>query len=343
MKIEIDIPIEELDYESDYDDRDEGDHVDVLIEMITDKAASLLVQQIDYDYRISLEKSLENKINNIEKCLETRITERVSKDSYKPICDKITETVSEKIAQRYDRSQQYRDIKKQFEIENDSNISMGMKALISDIVRSEVKKIIKLWFKNTVLFKGGDDTKQKFDGMLLATFITTLFYSATYPYIHKEIMQNVSDTIIALNQIINCLSIVILGSLWNKKSDKLFKYYPMLCVSETILGVSSTIWAILTHNILAYYIIDTLIFAIITRNICCGGVKLRAIRYKTETDREHFDNNNNSMSAIATIIGSMLAIILKLDFVAMLWLATIGNAVDNIFYIFIYRKTRESY
>ena len=144
MKIEIDIPIEELDYESDYDDRDEGNHVDALIEMITDKAASLLVQQIDYDYKINLEKSLENKINNIEKCLETRITERVSKDSYKPICDKITETVSEKIAQRYERSQQYRDIKKQFEIENDSNISMGMKALISDIVRSEVKKIIKL-------------------------------------------------------------------------------------------------------------------------------------------------------------------------------------------------------
>ena len=148
MKIEIDIPIEELDYESDYDNRDEGNHVDVLIEMITDKAASLLVQQIDYDYRINLEEPLENKINNIEKCLETRITERVSKDSYKVICDKITETVSEKIAQRYERSQQYRDIKKQFEIENDSNISMGMKALISDIVRSEVKKIIKLWFKN---------------------------------------------------------------------------------------------------------------------------------------------------------------------------------------------------
>ena len=87
MKIEIDIPIEELDYESDYDYSDKGNHIDVLIEMITDKAASLLVQHIDYDYKISLEKSLEDKINNIEKCLETKITERVSKDSYKVICD----------------------------------------------------------------------------------------------------------------------------------------------------------------------------------------------------------------------------------------------------------------
>ena len=86
---------------------------------------------------------MNNKINNIEKYLEDTITEKISKDSYKLICDKITETISEKIVQRYERSQQYRDIKKQFEIENDSNISTGMKALISDIVRSEVKKIIK--------------------------------------------------------------------------------------------------------------------------------------------------------------------------------------------------------
>lgn len=56
----------------------------------------------------------------------------------------------------------------------------------------------------------------KIDGMLLATLLTTLFYSATYPYIHKEIVSNVSDSIIALNQIINCISIIVYGRVWNK-------------------------------------------------------------------------------------------------------------------------------
>lgn len=176
--------------------------------------------------------------------------------------------------------------------------------------------------------------------MLIATFITMLFYSATYPYIHKEIVSNVSESIIALNQIINCVSIIFFGFLWNKYSDKLFQYYPIICIIETILGILSTTWATITHNIVVYYIIDTLIFAIVTRNICCGGVKLRAIRYKTETEREHFDNNNNSASAIATIIGSILAIIFNLDFITMLWLATLGNAVDNVFYIFIYKNQK---
>lgn len=151
---------------------------------------------------------------------------------------------------------------------------------------------------------------------------------------------NVSDGIVALNQIINCLSIVLLGSLWNKKSDKLFKYYPIFCVSETMLSIGSAIWATTTSNMVAYYIIDTLIFSIVTRNICCGGVKLKAIRYKTEEDREHFDNNNNSSSAVATIIGSVIAMMLNLDFATMLWLATLGNAIDNVFYIFIFKNTK---
>lgn len=181
----------------------------------------------------------------------------------------------------------------------------------------------------------------KLDGMLVATLLTTLFYSATYPYIHKEIVSNVSDSIIALNQIINCISIIVYGRIWNKQSDRLFKFYPMFCILETVLGVGSTTWAIMSGNIIAYYIVDTLIFAIVTRNICCGGVKLRAIRYRTEKEREHFDNNNNSMSAIATIIGSFIAMILELDFNMMLILATIGNSIDNTFYICIFYNQKK--
>lgn len=177
------------------------------------------------------------------------------------------------------------------------------------------------------------------DGMLIATFFTTIFYSATYPYIHKEIMTNVSDSIIAITQIVNCLSVVGFGSLWNKKSNKLFEHYPLFCLMETALGIVSTIFAITTNNIMAYYIVDTLIFAIVTRNICCGGVKLKAIRYNSEEEREQFDNNNNSASAIATIIGSLIAVVLELDFSLMLILATVGNSIDNLFYLFIFKTT----
>ena len=175
--------------------------------------------------------------------------------------------------------------------------------------------------------------------MLLATFLTTIFYSSTYPYIHKELMIVASDSFIALNQIINCKHY----NFWfivEQKSEELFKYYPIFCVLETLLGIMTTIYAIITHNIVVYYLLDTIVFAIITRNICCGGIKLRAIRYNSERKREHFDNNNNSVYSVATIIGSIIAMFLNLNFTIMLCLATFGNIIDNIFYIFIFIKTR---
>lgn len=201
-----------------------------------------------------------------------------------------------------------------------------------------------LWLKvdkMAILSGGIMKNKIKFDGMLMATFLTTIFYSSTYPYIHKEVMVEATDSFIALNQIINCISIVIFGYVWNKKSNALFKFYPAFCILESLLGILTTSFAILTNNILAYYLLDTFVFAIVTRNICCGGVKLRATRYNTEEKREHFDNNNNSVASVATIIGSVIAMFLNLNFAVMLCIATFGNIIDNIFYIFIFYQTKK--
>ena len=178
--------------------------------------------------------------------------------------------------------------------------------------------------------------------MLMATFLTTIFYSSTYPFIHKEIMTVASDSLIAFNQIVNCVSVIIFGYLWNKCGEKLFKHYTLFCVLETMLGIMTTVFVIITHDIVSYYILDLFVFSIVTRNICCGGIRLKALRYKAEGEREKFDNNNNSVSSIATILGSIIAMFLKLDFNTMIVLATFGNIVDNIFYMVIFENEKKN-
>lgn len=177
--------------------------------------------------------------------------------------------------------------------------------------------------------------KNKLDSILIATFLTTLFYSSTYPYIHKEIVSNISDNLIALTQIINCVAVIGTGYCWNRFKN-LFRFCSALCVIETIATISTTMFVLLTHKLAAYYILDTLVYALITRNLICGGIRLRAVRYKTEEERNAFDNNNNSMSAAATIIGSCISMVLQLKFEWMMILVTIGNIVDNLIYIRIY-------
>lgn len=179
------------------------------------------------------------------------------------------------------------------------------------------------------------------DGMILGTFLSTIFFSATYPYIHKCIVMQIPDYFLAVNQVINCGGTVIWGTVWNKKTDFLFSHYTIICVLETILGITTTGFAIFGENIAAYYILDTIVFATVTRNILCGSVKLKAIRYKTEEERSQFDNNDNSACAVATIIGSIMAMYLRLSLPAMLIVATVGNAIDNMFFVYIYSKSRK--
>lgn len=180
--------------------------------------------------------------------------------------------------------------------------------------------------------------KFKIDTMLLCTFICGTLYSSTYPYIYKLVISAVSDKLLAANQIIECLSVVIFGEVWNRNKN-LFQYYPTFCVIETIASIGLAVYTLVSHNIVGYYILNTLIYAIFTRNIICGGIKLKAIRYSSEEQRERFDNNNNSVSSIATILGSLIAIFLNLSFEAMIIIAILANTVDNIFYIFIYKNT----
>lgn len=181
--------------------------------------------------------------------------------------------------------------------------------------------------------------KLKLDWMIVGTLLSVMFYSATYPYIFKTIASSIDDSFFAANQIVGCLSVIISGCIWNK-TDKLFKCYPLFCIMEVILNFSVAIWVIMTQNIIAYYILDTIILSVVTRNIICGNIKLKSLRYNTEKDRQKFDNNNNSASSIATIIGSCVAMLINLDFNTMLIIATIGNSIDNIISIVVFMQMK---
>ena len=183
---------------------------------------------------------------------------------------------------------------------------------------------------------------KKPDAMLMATFFADCFYSATYPYIYKEILSGISGQAVAVNQIVNCISVILFSTLWNRFSDRLFPFYAVLCVLECLAGLCTSLYVTFhPENILMYYVLDTILLCLLTRNIICGGVRLRAMCYPTEQQREHFDNSNNAVSAAATIIGSAAALLLHLDFVHMIWLATFGNMIDNFFYINIFLKSRK--
>lgn len=174
--------------------------------------------------------------------------------------------------------------------------------------------------------------------MLLAAFTSTLFYALSYPYIYAETVKVVPTFYIGLEQILYCIGTAVFCAIWNRYSDKLFRYYRIILWGEMIADIILFSVVLITGNLGVYFLMNIIIYALITRNLACGGTKMRARVNPSEKTREKFDNNNNVVTSVATLLGAGAAIIHPLPLNVMFILALVGNCIDNVFYLYIYRK-----
>lgn len=183
--------------------------------------------------------------------------------------------------------------------------------------------------------------KQLSNLMLLSNFISCVFYSASYPYVYAETLKAVSRNYISFEQIVSCLGIAIFGMLWNRFGNRYFKHYRLILIAETLADGFLFAHVLVTGNLKFYFVLNVLIYAIITKNLICGGVKMRAKVNPTEADRERYDNNSSTCSAIASLLGAGIAIISQPSLFVLFILALIGGVIDNFFYFYIYECIRK--
>lgn len=178
--------------------------------------------------------------------------------------------------------------------------------------------------------------------MLLSNLICTLFYSMSYPYIYAETIKVVPHLYIGLEQILACLGTIIFCKLWNTYSDKLFEHYRLFLIVEIIADLILFTDVLIRNDLKFYFLLNIIIYSVITKNLCCGGTKMRAKVNPSEKEREQYDNNSSIVNAIATLIGASVAMTFDFDLRLLFVFALIGNTIDNIFFLYIYQKIRRT-
>lgn len=174
--------------------------------------------------------------------------------------------------------------------------------------------------------------------MLTTNLICNLFYSMSYPYIYAEMMKVVNHFYISGEQIVTCLGVIVFGLLWNKKGDFLYRHYLWIVTAEIIADGFLFAHVLITGDLKFYFVLNVLIYALITRNMANGGIRLRAKVHPDEKSRERYDNNCNIVDSIATLLGAGIAMILPMNLTVLFIAALIGNVFDNFCYYYIYCK-----
>lgn len=176
--------------------------------------------------------------------------------------------------------------------------------------------------------------------MLLSNFISTLFYAMSYPYIYAETCKIVPTYYISIEQLLSCVGTIIFCWLWNKYSDKLFVYYGEIIIAEILFDLILFSDVLLRNDLKFYFLFNVIIYSVITRNMICGGTKMRAIVNPTEKAREQYDNNSNIVTSIATLVGTSVSLMLAPDIKMLFIFALIGNISDNFLFMYIYRTIK---
>ena len=180
------------------------------------------------------------------------------------------------------------------------------------------------------------------DELIIANLLSNLLFSFSYPSVHCTLIKAVDEKMISINSIVICIAGMTFPMMWNRYSERLYKKFGYMLTTEGILYIILTA-AFITGFVTtkAYYIIDTLLYAVISKNILCGCNKLRVLRYKGN-ERETYDNNSNIIANFSSLIGFVLSSIIALDFYMSFVIMCFGAIVDNIFYYKAYKNTQIS-
>lgn len=104
---------------------------DEIIEQIANKFYSQIFRSWDD------KKPLEEKI---EKYIIEKSENLVSNNNFRI---SVIEELTIRLADKMETSKQYKDIKKEYEVDNNQVINQGLRNIIGDVVRSEMKKAVK--------------------------------------------------------------------------------------------------------------------------------------------------------------------------------------------------------
>lgn len=178
------------------------------------------------------------------------------------------------------------------------------------------------------------------DELLIAGATSNLFYSMAYPIVHTITVQNINSNTMSFASLLNCILAAIVAKIWLDNSTKLYTTFGVMLKVEII--AYGILTALFLGNVVTpaiYFLSDAIMSAIITRNIICGGTRLKALRYEGE-DREIFDNKTVFYCNITSIIGYAFSWLVTLPISTGFLFMFIGISVDNIFYLRVYEKEK---
>lgn len=174
-------------------------------------------------------------------------------------------------------------------------------------------------------------------------FISGLLATYISPTITKAIITELPAEWIAFESLFSSIVGLLIGIIWQgKMRHAAIKYFIVFCVGECIAGFLCAMYLCFVHYNVWVFAICTLIYVNFITILVSKCIMAFKAKLWIEKDREIYDNNLSIVNGITCLIGFGSALLFMPSLKVALFIWGIGCIVDDIGWIIVYFKNRNS-
>lgn len=179
--------------------------------------------------------------------------------------------------------------------------------------------------------------------LLISTAVSGLLVTYAHPTLLKAIISELPAQWLAFESVVMALSSLFIGMLWQGKiRSSAIRYFSILAFMESFCGFLLGLYLCFIEFNVWVYAIASLIYSAIISEFITKCIMAFKAKMWVEKDREVYDNNLSIVGGIVCVVGYLFAIIALPSLKLSLFLWAICCIIDDIGWIVVYTKNKES-
>ena len=179
----------------------------------------------------------------------------------------------------------------------------------------------------------------KEDKLLKGKLLSGIPYIYSYVTVQQFMYSNINNRYITLMSLLSSVIVIFFNSKWTKKDGhEITKriFIPLILIETISYGIL-VVYFLYSRNVICFYLLNSVMYMIITNNICTALYYIEEKRYKENIS--NFRVNLDSVSSILTILGYGLAFIIPPSINIAFICFYISTIADNYFQIVVFKDT----
>lgn len=171
------------------------------------------------------------------------------------------------------------------------------------------------------------------DKVLVGNFLFTILFTISNPLYQSTLFKEMGYKFLPYTTIVNQIFGILYSKLALKYEEKMFKLYKKISMIEVFtfsIITCTTLFDLIPLK--WFYVLDTILYSLVTILLATVGNIVKSRLYPTPEERSKFDNTRSIVYNVASLIGSILVILVPMSVKTCLIITCIALIIDDFFY-----------